>query len=363
MTPVDGVPADMRVESLPLQVHGYRLDQERVGSIGRDLLTSNLSLTRSVQPGQAAIPITDYTGRVISFAAWDAPRPGASILRKAAIPLGLALGIATAISAISSLYAVRSARRLERALAAAKAADRSRTEFLSNVSHELRTPMNGVLGAAQLLATTELDDEQREFVGLLLSSANAQMSLISDLIDLSRIDSGNRRLDAAPFEPLVVITEVGDMMRVAAAKKGIRLDTDWRAPADLKVCGDAQAFRQVITNLVGNAVKFTDHGSVTVRAEATPELGRMKVAVSVVDTGFGIPEASLPRIFERFYQVDGSMSRLAEGTGLGLAISQKLVQSMGGEIGVTSTLGSGSIFTFTAYFDSMSEPEEARDAA
>ena len=270
----------------------------------------------------------DYSGRTISYAVWDAPRPGASILRKAAVPLAIALGIATAISAISSLYAVRSARRLERALAAAKAADRSRMEFLSNVSHELRTPMNGVLGAMQLLETTDLDAEQREFVGLLRSSATAQMSLITDLIDLSRIDSGNRRVDTAPFEPLGVLKEVTDMMRVTAVKKGIRLEMDWRAPEDMTFVGDGQAFRQVLTNLVGNAVKFTDHGSVTVEAAAIRELDRIKVTVSVADTGPGIPEAALPRVFERFYQVDGSMSRLAEGTGLGLAISQKLVQAI-----------------------------------
>ena len=154
-----------------------------------------MSLSDTVAPGQASVPLIDYTGSVISYVVWDAPRPGASILRKAAIPLALALGVATAISAISSLYAVRSARRLERALIAAKAADRSRTEFLSNVSHELRTPMNGVLGATQLLEITELDDEQRELVGLLMSSATAQMSLISDLIDVSRINSGNRKLE------------------------------------------------------------------------------------------------------------------------------------------------------------------------
>ena len=294
---------------------------------------------------------------------WDAPRSGASILRKAALPLFLALGIATAISAISSLYAVRSARRLERALAAAKSADRSRTEFLSNVSHELRTPMNGVLGATQLLETTDLNDEQREFVGLLRSSANAQMSLISDLIDLSRIDSGKRRTDPSPFAPLSIVNEVADMMRVAAVKKGVRLEADWAAPRDLLLSGDGQAFRQVLTNLVGNAVKFTDHGSVAIRATGTEEAGRMKLCITVTDTGPGIPDAALPRIFERFYQVDGSMSRLAEGTGLGLAISQKLVQSMGGELRVSSVYGSGSTFTFTATFDIRSEATEARDAA
>ena len=195
MTPVEGIPQGMLRASLPVQIHGTRLTPERLAAIGRDLLATDVWLADSVAAGQASVPLTDFNGRVISYVVWDAPHPGASILRQAAIPLALALAVATVIGAVSSLYAVRSARRLERALAAAKAADRSRSEFLSNVSHELRTPMNGVIGAAQLLEITDLDDEQRELVGLLLSSANAQMALISDLIDVSRIDSGNRKVE------------------------------------------------------------------------------------------------------------------------------------------------------------------------
>jgi signal transduction histidine kinase len=363
VTPVDGIPPGVERESLPRQIHGKRLTQEILSQMGRDLLATEISLSKTVAPGQASLALTDFRGRVISYVVWEPPRPGASILRKAAIPLALALVVASAISAVSSLYAVRSARRLEQALVAAKAADRSRTEFMSNVSHELRTPMNGVLGATQLLETTELDAEQQELVGLLRSSANAQMSLISDLIDLSRIDSGNRRLESAPFEPVVVLSEVTDMMKVVASKKGIRLESDWSGLECLSVRGDAQAFRQILTNLVGNAVKFTDRGGVTVRAAAVQRPGGAKLTVSIVDTGPGIPETALPRIFERFYQVDGSMSRLTEGTGLGLAISQKLAHSMGGEIAVSSELGSGSTFAFTLQFEGVARSTEVRNAA
>ena len=332
--------------------------------MGRDLLETKVSLSDSVAPGQARVPLKSFNGRVISYLVWDAPRPGASILRRAAIPLALALAVATAISTVSSLYAVRSARRLERALVAAKAADRSRTEFLSNVSHELRTPMNGVLGATQLLGMTDLDEEQRELVSLLMTSATAQMSLISDLIDVSRIDSGNRKPESVPFAPEVVLGEVTDMMNVAASKKGIRLEADWDELEGLSVRGDAQAFRQILTNLVGNAVKFTNAGGVTVRAAAALERhGRARLTVSVLDTGPGIPEAALPRIFERFYQVDGSMSRVTEGTGLGLAISEKLAHAMGGEISVSSEMGSGSTFVFSAPFDEVAQPMEVCDAA
>ena len=164
ITPIDGIPAGVGLGSLPFQIHGTRLTQERLESMGRDLLATKIALSETVASDQASVALTDFSGQVISYVVWDAPRPGASVLRKAAIPLALALAVATAISAVSSLYTVRSARRLERALAAAKVADRSRTEFLSNVSHELRTPMNGVLGAAQLLETTDLDEEQRELL-------------------------------------------------------------------------------------------------------------------------------------------------------------------------------------------------------
>jgi signal transduction histidine kinase len=188
------------------------------------------------------------------------------------------------------------------------------------------------------------------------------MSLISDLIDVSRIDSGNRRLESAPFAPEVVLREVTDMMKVTATRKGIRLEADWPEVAGLVVLGDAQAFRQVLTNLVGNAVKFTDAGGVSVHA-ALERNGGARLVVSVADTGPGIPEAALSRIFERFYQVDGSMSRVTEGTGLGLAISEKLADAMGGAISVTSEFGSGSTFVFTARFDEVEQPAEVSDAA
>ena len=259
---------------------------------------------------------------------------------------------------------MRSARRLERALIAARAADRSRTEFLSNVSHELRTPMNGVLGATQLLETTELDAEQRELVALLMSSATAQMSLISDLIDVSRINSGNRKLEAVPFAPVAVLNEVTDMMKVTASRKGIRLDTAWFGLDGLSVRGDAQAVRQILTNLVGNAVKFTDQGSVDVMAAALQRHDRVKLTVRVVDTGPGIPEAALPRIFERFYQVDGSMSRVTEGTGLGLAISQKLATGHGGRASTFRASSARARLSCSPYGSTRPrQPAEVSDAA
>jgi signal transduction histidine kinase len=361
--PVEGLPAGILPDDLPLQVHGLRLSEERVDAIGRSLLVEGLALVDEPAPGQAAIALHDGDGRVIRYVAWNPPRPGASILRLVALPLGLGLMVVAGVSAISSAFAVRSARRLERALYDAKAADRSKTEFLSNVSHELRTPMNGILGVAQLLETTRLDEEQKELVSVLFASATAQMALISDLLDISRMESGNRQLVSEPFEPAAILKDVTEMMRVAADKKAIAFDSDWSALEGLTVRSDGRAFRQIVTNLLGNAVKFTDRGGVRLSARLARAGDRARLTVSVADTGRGIPAEALPHIFERFYQADGSLTRGVEGTGLGLAISQNLARMMGGRIEVASAPGRGSTFDLLLDLETVAADREARDAA
>jgi signal transduction histidine kinase len=363
VTPVDGAPEGVDPADLPLQVHGQRLSAERLASIGRNLLVDGLTLAEQPAEGQASIALRDNDGEVIRYVVWQPPQPGASILRRVALPLGLALLVVAMVSAVSSSYAVRQARRLERALHDAKAADRSKTEFLSNVSHELRTPMNGILGVAQLLQTTRLDDEQKELVAVLFASATAQMALISDLLDISRMESGNRLLVSEPFEPAQVLKDVTEMMRVAADKKHIGFEADWSALDGLAVRGDARAFRQIATNLLGNAVKFTDRGGVRLGSGLARDGGRAGIVVTVADTGRGIPAEALPHIFERFYQVDSSLTRGIEGTGLGLAISQNLARMMGGRIEVESELGRGSTFTLKVDFDAVASSGEERDAA
>ena len=363
VTPVAGLPEGAAIEDLPWQIHGQRLSQERVAQIGQNILADDLTLAAAPAPGQASVPLIDFTGKIIRYLVWAPPRPGASILNSIAFPLGMALLLVTIISAVSSRYAVRSARRLERALFDAKAADRSKTEFLSNVSHELRTPMNGILGVAQLLRTTELDGEQGELVDVLFASATTQMSLISDLLDLSRMECGNRPLTEAPFDPAAVLKELADMMRVAATKRRIAFEADWSALAGMRLRGDSRAFQQIVTNLLGNAVKFTDHGRVEMRAQMSQANGRARVVVVVQDTGPGIPEAALSRIFDRFYQVDGSTTRAKEGTGLGLAISQELARMTGGRIDVSSQLGTGSTFAYSVELEIVKSAQGERDAA
>jgi signal transduction histidine kinase len=363
VTPMSGEPDEIARDMLPIQVHGQRLSEDRLTAMGRSLLIDDLKLSQMPERGQAYVPLIDRMGEAIAYLTWDPPHPGASILRRVALPLGIGLLVIAIVSGVSSSYTVRSARRLERALQAAKAADLSKTEFLSNVSHELRTPMNGILGVAQLLQTTDLDNEQQELVSVLFSSANAQMALISDLLDFSRMESGNRQLVSEPFAPVAVLKDLSEMIRVAAAKKGIGFESDWHALAGLTVLGDERAFRQIVTNLLGNAVKFTDRGGVELRARATRQDGRAHIVVEVLDTGRGIPPEALPYIFDRFYQADSSLTRSTEGTGLGLAISQGLARLMGGRIEVASELGAGSSFGFNASFALAEAAGGERDAA
>lgn len=363
MVTIAGAPLDTEVSELPIQIHGYRLTQERLEQIAQATLSHDIVLTETPSSRQAQTPLTDHLGNVVTYLAWTAPMPGREILRQVAGPLALALLVAATISGLSARYAVRSARELEQALHAAQVADRSKTEFLSNVSHELRTPMNGILGAVQLLGMTELDSEQEELLAVLQSSGNAQMALISDLLDWTKLEGGNRRIAAEPYRPADVLQDVSEMTRVAANRKNIRFDCTLQALEGVCLIGDSRALRQIVTNLLGNAVKFTEEGSVSMRARLTRRDTRGNLVIEIADTGTGIPTEALDRIFERFYRVDGSLTRSTEGTGLGLAISRKLAGLTGAVIEVDSRVGIGSVFTYRANVQFATDTPEAVDAA
>lgn len=258
---------------------------------------------------------------------------------------------------------VKSAQRLERALGAAQAADHSKTEFLANVTHELRTPMNGIIGVAQLLEQSDLDDEQKEMLKIPMTSADSQMSLIRDLLDVSRIDAGRMVLDQRPFQPAATMREVIGIIQPQAAKKGLDLCTDLDGSEGITLLGDQDAFKQIVTNIAGNAVKFTETGRVELSLEMTRRFDQAHFALRVADTGPGIDPSQQERVFERFVQVDTSLTREAEGTGLGLAIAKSLVELMDGEIRLSSTPGQGSVFTVALAFEVAILAEPQRDAA
>jgi PAS domain S-box-containing protein len=302
---------------------------------------------RSGQPWQGALSLTRRDGGILWF--------NASVF-----PLLDAAGHPSRFIAMQS-----DITELVAARETAEAAVKAKSEFLAMMSHEIRTPMNGVIGFANLLADSRLDDQQREYVRTIVTSGDSLLTIINDILDFSKLEAGRTELEARPVAVRHVIEDVLDLLTASARAKGIDL-VYWMAPGVPEgFLGDETRLRQILLNLAGNAVKFTARGSVEISVvpadrpnEASlttapfpllraPFAGQRQLTFHVRDTGVGIPPEKLSRLFRPFSQVDSSVTRTHGGTGLGLAICQRLVGLMGGEIGITSAPGRGSDFYFT----------------
>jgi PAS domain S-box-containing protein len=341
------------------RIYGYASPEELRQSIGDIERQLYVDLTRR----EDFVHLMEQDGVVTGFESEIYRKDGSVIwisenARAVRDPLG---SIEYYEGTVIDISARKESERLQSEKQAAEAANRAKSQFLAHMSHELRTPLNGVIGMLDLLRETALSDQQQRYATIARSSADLLLGIINQILDLSKIEAGKLELEQIDFELRPLIEAAMEMLGSKARQKGLELTLDMAPELSLTVQGDPQRLQQVIVNLLSNAVKFTERGHVLVRvALETQADDALMLCVSVEDTGLGIPEDRLNRLFRPFSQVDASTTRQFGGTGLGLAISKEIVELMGGRIGVRSQMNAGSAFWFRVPLLTQPQPAPIR---
>jgi len=332
----------------PVVVIGEAIDGDFLKGLGAAYLLHDLHLVPSAtapRRGVSVLPIRNREGEIVARLAWAPDEPAADLLRHLSAPLGALVLILILLPVTLFYWERRRSGQLQQARDAAEAASVAKSQFLTNMSHEIRTPLNGVLGVAGALGQTELCAKQREMVDLISGSAKSLEALLSDILDLARVESGALAVQNEPFDLATSVKACGALFDAAAQAKGLDLHVSIDPAALGAYIGDAPRIRQVLSNLLSNAVKFTSQGRISLEVTwSNGEAGR-DLVFQVSDTGIGFDAETASRLFSRFEQGDGSITRRFGGSGLGLAISRKLALAMGGELVARSAPGVGSVFT------------------